>query len=113
MSVEMVFKGRDNLNAVVFGEDNGEIDFSDVTRMELFLKGDTTSIDTDENPDLIDWTTVGNGVVIFNLSDLDVVVNKDLPATLVAYDPSRPDGQVIVYQDDRKLTFRFIDTLAG
>ena len=104
--IEVVYKGRDNPNAVTFKEDDVVIDFSAATRMVLSFKGSDVVADTDVDSTLIDWSS-GAGVVVFNLNDLVVTTSRQLPSTLIVYDPLHTNGQVLAFMDERSLYFKF------
>lgn len=104
--IETVYKGSDNPNTVTFKEDGVAIDFSAATRMTLELSGLGVVADSNDNADLFDWSQ-GNGVVEFNLNDLDLTEDF-YPATVKVYDALHTDGQVLVHMDTAELQFRVV-----
>tara|TARA_R110002167_G_scaffold161416_1_gene357616 strand:- start:57 stop:377 length:321 start_codon:yes stop_codon:yes gene_type:complete len=104
--IEVVHKGFDNPNKITIEEDGAAIDFSAVTRMVLSFEGSTVAADTSIDSALIDWSQ-GNGVVEFSINDLALCGHH--AATLIAFDASHVDGQVLVHMDDRALVFSFMD----
>ena len=109
MTIETVFKLRDNTNTVNFSDDNGVIDFTGATRGVLKFEGSLIVADTDVDPTLIDFT-LGSGDVAFNLNSL-LVAEGEFPASFIVYDVLHPLGQIIVHAEDKKLVFRFLDPI--
>lgn len=104
---EIVYKGRNNPNSVTFEQDGVEIDFSAATRMLVDFEGISTSADTADNAGLIDYSQ-GSGLVEFNFNGLDIPAGL-YRASVVVFDALHTDGQVLVYHDENKLQFRFVD----
>jgi hypothetical protein len=104
---EVVYKGRDNPNSITVEQDGLPLDFSAVTRMTCAFTGSATVADSDENSSLFDWDQ-GGGKIEFNFNDLDIPAGNR-HATLIAYDPVHPDGQVIAHECGADLRFRFVD----
>jgi len=108
MITEIVYKNRDNPNSVLVKQNNVALDFSTITRMVLSFGGNNAIADSDVNSDFINW--FDNGVVEFNIGGLDITTAAPLSATLIAYDPSHSDGQVITHFESNELNFRFVIT---
>ena len=113
--IETVYLDRDNPNTVTLSEDGALIDFGATTRMILSFEGSAIVADTSVDATLIDWSA-GLGVVEFNLNDLAIDAGSELYATLVSYDATHTDGQVLISSSvSRKATiagslrFLFLD----
>lgn len=106
--IELVFKGRDNPNSVIFKEDGVLIDFSGATRGVVKFAGSDVEADTSVTASLIDFTA-GDGKVIFNFNDL--VIDSGLyQATFIVYDASHTDGQILISPNRTpNLQFNFLD----
>ena len=110
MTVETVFKQRDNLNIVNFSDMDGNvIDFAATTRMVLKFEGSTVVADTAIDPTLINFS-IGGGDVSFQINDL-LIAEGEYSASLIQYDLIHVDGQIVVHADDNFLLFRFVDPI--
>lgn len=103
--IETIYKNRDNPITIEFRVDGDVIDFSAATRMVLEFEDSTTVADTSVDSSLIDWS-LGNGEVQFNINMLDYGTSSTLNATLIVYDPTHQNGQILVHADSRDLIFK-------
>lgn len=103
---EIVYRGHDNKASVIVSQDGQPMDFDAVERMTLALRGHDGLIDSDNDADAIDWSE-GGGKIVFALGPFDIKPGT-YDATLVAYDPAHPAGQVIAHPSGVQLTFRVI-----
>lgn len=104
--VEVVYLGRDNPIAIQLSEDGQVLDLSGITRMTLEVAGHGVVVDSAENSSGIIWEGP-DGVIRMNLGDAEVPPGV-YAATIVAYDPLHPDGQVLVHPCGASLTLRFV-----
>ena len=76
-TTEIVYKNRDNPNAVSFYEDNVTMDFSAVTRVVLKLYNRNHVLqyteDSSNSPVLISWAT---NIITFAINDLSLAVGR-------------------------------------
>ena len=105
--IELVYLSRDNPVTIELREDTTLIPWAGVTRMLLTLEGSAVVADSDIAAELFDWTT-GDGVLVLNLNDLAVTAGQ-YRATLVVYDATHPDGQVLVHKHSSDLLLLFLD----
>jgi len=103
---EVVYKDRDNPNSIIIEQDGVPLDFSAVTRMICSFTGTDAVADSEVTASLFDWGQ-GGGKIEFNFNDLDVPAGNR-HATLIAYDPAHPDGQVIAHECGADLCFKFV-----
>lgn len=100
----LMFNGYDNVASIIIRENGKEIDLTPVNRVVLKL-GQIT-VDSSTNPDAIHWS--GNRLN-FALGGIGVPAG-DHDATVVIYDPSHDDGQVVISpQSTARLIFTFVD----
>ncbi len=110
MTVESVYKQRDNTNIVNFTDGDGVVlDFSAATRMVLKFEGTVVEVDTDIDPTFIDFSA-GGGDITFKLNDV-VIDAGEYSSSLIVYDPAHSDGQIIVHASENELFFCFIDPI--
>ena len=103
---ERVFTNRDNKPSIIVSQNGIPFDFSTVTRIVLFLVEDSITVDSDISPTSIVWSA-GNGKIDFDLSGLTPTAATQT-ARLVVYDPSHPNGQVFIHEDNAvNLSFKF------
>lgn len=104
--VEPIFVPYDNVSLVEFTHVVQEveqlIDFSNATRFILTLG--VTTIDTDIDTGAI-VATANQGELKFDLAQLTLPATLREAATLVAFDPTHPAGQLIVCAADKLLIF--------
>ena len=118
MSIEIVFNDANNPNIATFFQTidgvTTELDFTSVTRMVVTLSDSAVVIDSDTAPNIIEWIandgTLSSGQVRFSFNESGVVSDDYMGATLRAYDPTRPLGQIIVHMNTEKLRFLFVET---
>ena len=91
---ETIFKGADNAIEFIVYQDEQPLDFSAVTRMTLNVEGEV--FDTLMNSDYITWNSEGK-VTIKIGSIIQATGFKQ--ATLKAFDPQHPNGQVLTHSD--------------
>ena len=95
MIVETVYTGRDNTIDLLLKDENGAVDLSSVTRIDIVLleTGDAIS-DSDPVNFPIKWSGTGvTGKVLLQLGDQGIVTGM-YTARLVVFDPANPDGIV-------------------
>lgn len=109
MILENVFNQRDNKNIVNFSDQSGSIDFSAASRMLVKFDGSVVEADTDIDPTLIDYS-IGGGDVSFSFGFLGVLEGK-YPASVIVYDGSHPNGQILVHATLQNLFFKFVDPI--
>lgn len=105
MITEPFYLGRDNENVLEITVDSAPADFSGVTRMVMQFRGSEAVVDSAVNPEMIAWDAQGR--VLLRLGQLQINPSK-YPATLIAYDPTHDDGQVIFHHTEEKVRCWFI-----
>ena len=101
--MEIIYNGYDNVVKFQVLAYQGNVlipaDFSGVTSMRLEIPSLALNITSG-----ITWTSEGE----ITLSDLGQagLLPGQRPATLIAFDPSHPNGQVIVHESSGGLTFK-------
>lgn len=99
---EIIFNTYDNISLLLFKQDGIAIDFTGFTRFTLELGGVT--VDTDIDSTTI-TTTATQGELKFDIGDKSIPVGSH-NATLVWYDASHTNGQVLACSDDKDLIFQ-------
>ena len=103
MIQEVVYNGRDNSVWVGLRVNKVLIDLSDVTKMQLLIKGqvyDSDSLGSGESS-VFDWT-YGDGILILRLGNLGIA-NGFYNAELVVFSEDNPNG---VLWDTLRLRFK-------
>lgn len=101
MTTIRVYNGRDNVEIFQIRLDGAPVDLSSAARIVVHFKGLDIVADSDENSDLFDWT-IGDGKIGVMFGSLNLPEGQ-YPATLIVYDASHPNGQVVAHADDRPL----------
>ena len=104
MITEMVYLGRDNVNALLVSEDGQATDLDGVTRIVMNFEGSGVQIDSNLSNEYISWS--GNTIEL-RLGSLDIPPGK-YPTTLVAYDADHDDGQVLFHAIESSVLFWFV-----
>lgn len=104
--VENIYLGNDNVNTLSIFHNYSVADFSAVSRMRLEFSEIDDFIDTTINAGS-DITWSNSGVVSLSIG------SQPIPAgiyyvTMIVYDQTHDDGQVIFHESERKVQFNFI-----
>lgn len=109
---EVIYKNRDNPVTIQLSQTIDDVttllDFSAVTRMRVEFDGPTKTVpaDTANDSTLIDYS-VGDGKITFNFEDLNISAGR-YKATLISYDATHPNGQVLLHKKHHDLRFDFV-----
>ena len=92
--VDLIFKGSDNTNEILLKKDGVPQDLASVTRMALHFS-DGTDVTNSTGADYpIKWIGTGQtGLVVCQLGG-ESLIEGDLTARLLTYDPVNSDGIV-------------------
>lgn len=111
MTIETIYKDRNNPVSKVISRNGSPIDFSTVTRIILSFVGSNVIVDeaTGDSSSEIDWQSNGsNGELFFRLKDV-VIDAGTYPVWMTVVDPLHAEGQIIIDPSVHDEHFKFVD----